>query len=73
MFDRVTGSKLYRFDSKVDTKPFVSIDLLLLRRVYVRTSDSREGWLPMSILMQTALSEDSAAGHKPEDSHFRRE
>ncbi|XP_076165903.1 obscurin isoform X4 [Ptiloglossa arizonensis] len=42
-------------------------------KVYVRTSDSREGWLPMSILMQTALSEDSAAGHKPEDSHFRRE
>ncbi|XP_076638516.1 obscurin isoform X8 [Colletes latitarsis] len=27
----------------------------------------------MSILMQTALSEDSAIGHKPEDSHFRRE
>ncbi|XP_043255290.1 obscurin-like isoform X3 [Colletes gigas] len=44
-----------------------------LLRVYVRTADSREGWLPMFILMQTALSEDSAVGHKPEDSHFRRE
>ncbi|XP_076659526.1 obscurin isoform X2 [Halictus rubicundus] len=44
-----------------------------LQRVYVRTVDSREGWLPMSILMQTALSEDSAAGHRPEDSHYRRE
>ncbi|XP_053986008.1 obscurin isoform X6 [Hylaeus volcanicus] len=44
-----------------------------LQRVYVRTADSREGWLPMSILMQTALSEDSATGHRPEDSHFRRE
>ncbi|XP_076659528.1 obscurin isoform X4 [Halictus rubicundus] len=42
-------------------------------KVYVRTVDSREGWLPMSILMQTALSEDSAAGHRPEDSHYRRE
>ncbi|CAK9822500.1 Unc-89 [Anthophora retusa] len=44
-----------------------------LYRVYVRTADSREGWLPMVILMQTALSEDSAAGHKPEDSQYRRE
>ncbi|XP_043515961.1 obscurin isoform X6 [Frieseomelitta varia] len=42
-------------------------------RVYVRTADSREGWLPMSILMQTALSEDSALGHRPEDSQYRRE
>nr|XP_033338378.1 obscurin isoform X2 [Megalopta genalis] len=44
-----------------------------LQRVYVRRADSKEGWLPMSILMQTALSEDSAAGHRPEDSHYRRE
>ncbi|XP_043582472.1 obscurin isoform X6 [Bombus pyrosoma] len=44
-----------------------------LQRVYVRTADSREGWLPMSILMQTALSEDSALGHRPEDSQYRRE
>ncbi|XP_060826020.1 obscurin isoform X7 [Bombus pascuorum] len=44
-----------------------------LQRVYVRTADSREGWLPMSILMQTALSEDSALGHGPEDSQYRRE
>nr|XP_031831778.1 obscurin isoform X2 [Nomia melanderi] len=44
-----------------------------LQRVYVRTADSKEGWLPMSILMQTALSEDTAAGHRPEDSHYRRE
>ncbi|XP_033299533.1 obscurin isoform X7 [Bombus bifarius] len=43
------------------------------QRVYVRTADSREGWLPMSILMQTALSEDSALGHRPEDSQYRRE
>ncbi|KAF3425118.1 hypothetical protein E2986_07915 [Frieseomelitta varia] len=42
-------------------------------KVYVRTADSREGWLPMSILMQTALSEDSALGHRPEDSQYRRE
>ncbi|KAK9307269.1 hypothetical protein QLX08_002302 [Tetragonisca angustula] len=42
-------------------------------RVYVRTADSREGWLPTSILMQTALSEDSALGHRPEDSQYRRE
>ncbi|XP_076666422.1 obscurin isoform X4 [Andrena cerasifolii] len=44
-----------------------------IHRVYVRTVDSREGWLPMSILMQTALSEDTAIGHGPEDSHYRRE
>ncbi|XP_031365474.1 obscurin isoform X3 [Apis dorsata] len=44
-----------------------------LQRVYVRTVDSREGWLPMSILMQTALSEESALGHRPEDSQYRRE
>ncbi|XP_034177401.2 obscurin isoform X2 [Osmia lignaria lignaria] len=44
-----------------------------LQRVYVRTADSREGWLPMSILMQTALSEESAIGHRPEDSRYRRE
>ncbi|OAD62661.1 Muscle M-line assembly protein unc-89 [Eufriesea mexicana] len=43
------------------------------QRVYVRTADSREGWLPMSILMQTALSEDTALGHRPEDSQYRRE
>ncbi|KAK9307270.1 hypothetical protein QLX08_002302 [Tetragonisca angustula] len=42
-------------------------------KVYVRTADSREGWLPTSILMQTALSEDSALGHRPEDSQYRRE
>ncbi|KAG7203298.1 hypothetical protein KM043_010391 [Ampulex compressa] len=47
-----------------------------LHRVYVRTADSREGWLPMSILMQTSLTEESAAlagHHRPEDSHYRRE
>ncbi|XP_015180266.1 PREDICTED: muscle M-line assembly protein unc-89 isoform X4 [Polistes dominula] len=47
-----------------------------LQRVYVRTADGREGWLPMSILMQTSLSEESSAmiGHnRPEDSHYRRE
>lgn len=47
-----------------------------LQRVYVRTAEGKEGWLPMSILMQTALSEESSAGtghHRPEDSHYRRE
>ncbi|KAI4489747.1 hypothetical protein M0804_003929 [Polistes exclamans] len=47
-----------------------------LQRVYVRTADGREGWLLMSILMQTSLSEESSAmiGHsRPEDSHYRRE
>ncbi|XP_047356865.1 obscurin isoform X5 [Vespa velutina] len=47
-----------------------------LQRVYVRTADGREGWLPMSILMQTTLSEESSAmagHHRPEDSHYRRE
>ncbi|XP_026827528.1 obscurin isoform X4 [Ooceraea biroi] len=44
-----------------------------LRRVYVRTPDGRQGWLPMSILMQTALSEESSSLTRPEDAHYRRE
>ncbi|KAL6444321.1 hypothetical protein ACFW04_001898 [Cataglyphis niger] len=44
-----------------------------LQRVHVRASDGRQGWLPMSILMQTALSEDSSTISRPEDSHYRRE
>lgn len=43
------------------------------RRVYVRTPDERQGWLPLSILMQTSLSEDSSALIRPEDAHYRRE
>ncbi|XP_017890129.1 obscurin isoform X5 [Ceratina calcarata] len=43
-----------------------------LQRVYVRTVDAREGWLPMSILMQTALSEDTLES-RPEDAKYRRE
>ncbi|XP_011689400.1 PREDICTED: muscle M-line assembly protein unc-89 isoform X4 [Wasmannia auropunctata] len=44
-----------------------------LQRVYVRTSDGRQGWLPSSILMQTALSEETSSMSRPEDSHYRRE
>ncbi|XP_070156189.1 obscurin isoform X2 [Polyergus mexicanus] len=44
-----------------------------LQRVHVRASDGRQGWLPMSILMQTALSEESSTMSRPEDSHYRRE
>lgn len=42
-------------------------------RVHVRTSNGKQGWLPMSILMQTALSEESSSMNRPEDSHYRRE
>ena len=45
-------------------------------RALVRKIDGREGWLPVSILMQTALSEDSStltSQHRPEDSQYRRE
>jgi len=42
-------------------------------RIYVRTSDGRQGWLPSSILMQTALSEETSSMSRPEDSHYRRE
>lgn len=42
-------------------------------RVYVRTFDGRQGWLPSSILMQTALSEETSSMSRPEDSHYRRE
>ncbi|KAJ8674084.1 hypothetical protein QAD02_005346, partial [Eretmocerus hayati] len=41
-------------------------------RALVRKADGTEGWLPMSILMQTALSEDGTSS-RPEDSRFRRE
>ncbi|XP_066587330.1 obscurin isoform X6 [Prorops nasuta] len=46
-----------------------------LQRIYARTTDGREGWLPTTILMQTALSEDSSTitSHRTEDSHYRRE
>ncbi|XP_011305282.1 muscle M-line assembly protein unc-89 isoform X2 [Fopius arisanus] len=46
-----------------------------IQRARVRKIDGKEGWLPMSILMQTALSEDSStlSQHRPEDSQYRRE
>ncbi|KAK0180904.1 hypothetical protein PV327_003237 [Microctonus hyperodae] len=47
-----------------------------LQRARVRRIDGKEGWLPMSILMQTALSEDSSTltgQHRSEDSQYRRE
>ncbi|XP_043277221.1 obscurin isoform X7 [Venturia canescens] len=47
-----------------------------IHRALVRKIDGREGWLPVSILMQTALSEDSStltSHHRPEDSQYRRE
>ncbi|XP_020293629.1 obscurin isoform X3 [Pseudomyrmex gracilis] len=44
-----------------------------VQRVYVRTSDGKQGWLPVNILMQTALSEESSSLSRPEDSHYRRE
>lgn len=45
----------------------------IIFRIHVRTSDGRQGWLPMAILMQTALSEESSSMSRPEDSHYRRE
>ncbi|XP_008556916.1 obscurin isoform X5 [Microplitis demolitor] len=44
-------------------------------RALVKKIDGQQGWLPMSILMQTALSEDSSTltSHRPEDSQYRRE
>ncbi|CAG5100186.1 Similar to Unc-89: Obscurin (Drosophila melanogaster), partial [Cotesia congregata] len=44
-------------------------------RALVKKVDGKQGWLPMSILMQTALSEDSSTitSHRPEDSQYRRE
>ncbi|XP_063991065.1 obscurin isoform X7 [Diachasmimorpha longicaudata] len=47
-----------------------------IQRALVRKTDGKEGWLPMSILMQTAVSEDSStltSQHRPEDSRYRRE
>ncbi|XP_044021283.1 obscurin isoform X3 [Aphidius gifuensis] len=47
-----------------------------LQKALVKKVDGKEGWLPMSILMQTALSEDSStltSQHRPEDSQYRRE
>jgi len=59
------------------TIPFSEINAiiqdLLIYRVYVRTTDGRQGWLPTSILMQTTLSEESSLMSRPEDSHYRRE
>ncbi|XP_039304591.1 obscurin isoform X4 [Solenopsis invicta] len=42
-------------------------------KIYVRTADGKQGWLPSSILMQTALSEETSSMSRPEDSHYRRE
>ncbi|XP_012273370.1 obscurin isoform X3 [Orussus abietinus] len=48
-----------------------------VQRVYVRTSDGKEGWVPSNIVKQTTLSEESSGTltthHRPEDSHYRRE
>lgn len=68
----VTSNKIY-----VILENFSIIYIYLIKfiifRVHVRTSDGRQGWLPMSILMQTALSEESSSMSRPEDSHYRRE
>ncbi|XP_011878155.1 PREDICTED: muscle M-line assembly protein unc-89 isoform X5 [Vollenhovia emeryi] len=57
-------------DPRARSSPSVDASL---QRVYVRTSDGRQGWLPSSILMQTALSEETSSMSRPEDSHYRRE
>ncbi|XP_018396346.1 PREDICTED: muscle M-line assembly protein unc-89-like isoform X2 [Cyphomyrmex costatus] len=59
-------------DPRARSSPSVDSDSSL-QRVYVRTSDGRQGWLPSSILMQTALSEETSSMSRPEDSHYRRE
>ncbi|XP_018359776.1 PREDICTED: muscle M-line assembly protein unc-89 isoform X3 [Trachymyrmex cornetzi] len=59
-------------DPRARTSPSVDSDSSL-QRIYVRTSDGRQGWLPSSILMQTALSEETSSISRPEDSHYRRE
>ncbi|XP_024880175.1 obscurin isoform X3 [Temnothorax curvispinosus] len=59
-------------DPRARSSPSVDSDPSL-QRVYVRTSDGRQGWLPSSILMQTALSEETSSMSRPEDSHYRRE
>ncbi|XP_025269387.1 obscurin isoform X6 [Camponotus floridanus] len=59
-------------DPRARSSPSIELDSSL-QRVHVRTSDGRQGWLPMSILMQTALSEESSSMSRPEDSHYRRE
>ncbi|XP_011062355.1 PREDICTED: muscle M-line assembly protein unc-89 isoform X5 [Acromyrmex echinatior] len=59
-------------DPRARSSPSVDSDTSL-QRVYVRTSDGRQGWLPSSILMQTALSEETLSMNRPEDSHYRRE
>ncbi|XP_020711856.2 obscurin isoform X2 [Athalia rosae] len=45
-------------------------------RVYVRTSDGKEGWVPSAVVKQTMVSEESStltSQTRPEDSHYRRE
>ncbi|XP_071572462.1 protein Obscurin isoform X5 [Temnothorax nylanderi] len=59
-------------DPRARSSPSVDSDPSL-QRVYVRTSDGRQGWLPSTILMQTALSEETSSMSRPEDSHYRRE
>lgn len=46
------------------------------RRVYVRTADGKEGWVPSTVVKQSVISEESStltSHHRPEDSHYRRE
>ncbi|KAL0112247.1 hypothetical protein PUN28_011952 [Cardiocondyla obscurior] len=59
-------------DPRARGSPSVDSDSSL-QRIYIRTSDGRQGWLPSSILMQTALSEETSSMSRPEDSHYRRE
>ncbi|XP_018318315.1 muscle M-line assembly protein unc-89 isoform X3 [Mycetomoellerius zeteki] len=59
-------------DPRARSSPSVDSDSSL-QRIYVRTSDGRQGWLPSSILMQTALNEETSSMSRPEDSHYRRE
>ncbi|XP_024939523.1 obscurin isoform X4 [Cephus cinctus] len=45
-------------------------------RVYVRTAEGKEGWVPASVVKQNTVSEESStltSHHRPEDSHYRRE
>ncbi|XP_046590111.1 obscurin isoform X7 [Neodiprion lecontei] len=45
-------------------------------RVYVRTNDGKEGWVPSGVVKQSMISEESStltSQIRPEDSHYRRE
>nr|XP_046471274.1 obscurin isoform X8 [Neodiprion pinetum] len=45
-------------------------------KVYVRTNDGKEGWVPSGVVKQSMISEESStltSQIRPEDSHYRRE